>query len=251
MPPGTALHWFLDALGVPRTGTCRSPSRRRRAAAHAARGQADAAAARQRARRRPGAAAAARQPGCMVAGHKQVAADRAGAWTARAPCRLTCSARRRRPSWSPGGWAPERAAGEPTAVAEIVGALRGAAARAQRDLCPGGGATGRGSPTWPRSSPTRRGRLDALRDRGGGHRPARGVLLVGRQAQRPGRADVPAARRAPRARTSPPPRRPRSPASRWPGRGPRCAELTRASLLTESPRAGSAATTCCAPTPPS
>ena len=78
MPPATALQWFFDALGVPAPARAVRPGRAERAAAHAARRQADAAAARQRARRRPGTAAAARQPGLHGAGHQQVAADRAG-----------------------------------------------------------------------------------------------------------------------------------------------------------------------------
>ncbi len=94
----------------------------------------------------------------------------------------------------------ERAAGRVGGGGGDRRALRGAAARAQRDLRPGGRPAGAAA-RRPRRRARRRARpARRAADRRGDHRPARGLLLVGRQAQRPGRADVPAARPAPRAR---------------------------------------------------
>ena len=174
------------------------------------------------------------QPGLHGGGHQPSPADRAGGRRGRPPAPARRALQRRGDrNCSPGGSAPSGWRAEPDAVAALVEHCAGLplalSVTCARAVTRPGVALGRPG----RRARDARGRLDALRDRRGGHRPAGGLLLVGRQAQRAGGADVPAARPAPRARYL---RRRGGLPGRAHGR-PRhaaaLAELTRASLLTE------------------
>ena len=172
-------------------------------------------------------------PGCMVLVTSRsqltglVVADGACAAAARRARRAT-----RRPSCSPSGSGAERVTAEPSAVAALVEQSAGlplalSVTCARAVTRPGGRLADLAAELADARGPARR-----AADRRGDHRPAGGLLLVGRQAQRAGRAAVPAARPAPG--TGHLRRRGRLARRDTPAQARAAlAELTRASLLTE------------------